>query len=100
MAKQNDDRPACYRPRPADDGGFYLLMPDDKHLLPPLPEGKPAPVIVEWEPDEAAKAAMSPSPEEIERMAEIGRQPGAVGYDEEGRLVRRLPNGGLEVIPE
>lgn len=24
-----DDRAPCYRPRPADDGGMYLLMPDD-----------------------------------------------------------------------
>ena len=30
--------PDPYRTRPADDGGMYLLLPRDEHLLPPLPE--------------------------------------------------------------
>lgn len=32
------ERPEPYRARPADDGGMYLLLPRDEHLLPPLPE--------------------------------------------------------------
>lgn len=27
-----------YRVRPADEGGMYLLLPRDEHLLPMLPE--------------------------------------------------------------
>ena len=37
--------PNCYRSRPADDGGLYLLMPRDEHLCPPLPA--PVPVVLE-----------------------------------------------------
>lgn len=39
-----------------------------------------------------------PSPEEIEVMERLGREPGAVGYDDYGRLVRRLPDEKLEIL--
>jgi len=35
--KTTDERPDPYRSRPADDGGMYLLLPRDEHLIPPLP---------------------------------------------------------------
>ena len=40
-----DERPDPYRARTADDGGMYLLMPRDEHLLPPLPD-KPERVVI------------------------------------------------------
>lgn len=48
-----DKRPDPYRARPADDGGMYLLLPRDRHLLPPLPV-KPERVVIAW-PDEEEK---------------------------------------------
>ncbi|UUC96673.1 hypothetical protein [Comamonas sp. C11] len=45
-----DERPDPYRARPADDGGMYLLMPRDEHLLPPLPD-KPERVVIAWPED-------------------------------------------------
>lgn len=47
----NEER--CYQPRPADDGGMYLLMPRDAHLMPPRPD-KPERVVIPW-PDEWEK---------------------------------------------
>jgi hypothetical protein len=38
-----------HRPRPADDGGMYLLMPDDELLVPQLPTGRPVPIILKTE---------------------------------------------------
>ncbi|MEX5405890.1 hypothetical protein VPH47_16720 [Stenotrophomonas sp. WED208] len=40
-----------------------------------------------------------PSLSEIQVMERLGMEPGAVGYDDLGRLVRRLPDGELEVLP-
>ena len=40
----------------------------------------------------------NPSAEEIEKAAECGRQPGAVGYDETDQLVRRKADGGFEAL--
>jgi len=54
-----DERPDPYRARPADDGGMYLLMPRDEHLLPPLPD-KPERVVIAW-PDEGEKSEPSAS---------------------------------------
>lgn len=48
-----DERPDPYRARPADDGGMYLLLPRDEHLLPPLPD-KAERVVIAW-PDEREK---------------------------------------------
>ena len=42
----------------------------------------------------------TPSADEIEAAAARGREPGAVGYDDSGRLVRSLAEGGTEVIEE
>jgi hypothetical protein len=42
----------------------------------------------------------NPTPEDIAVAARRGQQAGAVGNDETGRLVRRLANGGVEVIEE
>ncbi|WP_423161709.1 hypothetical protein [Stenotrophomonas geniculata] len=39
-----------------------------------------------------------PSPEEIQVMERLGMEPGAVGYDDHGRLVRRLSDGELEIL--
>lgn len=36
-----------YRARPADDGGMYLLLPRDEHLLSPLPE-RIERVVIAW----------------------------------------------------
>lgn len=41
----------------------------------------------------------TPTPAEVEEMRQLGLQPGAVGYDEHGNLVRRLSDGSVEVIP-
>jgi hypothetical protein len=30
------ERDPCYRPRPANESGIYLLMPDDWLLAPPI----------------------------------------------------------------
>ena len=45
--KTTDERPDPYRSRPADDGGMYLLLPRDEHLIPPLPD-KPERVVIAW----------------------------------------------------
>lgn len=42
------------RPRPADESGMYLLMPDDELLCRQLPTGKYLLGIVEWPRDEKA----------------------------------------------
>jgi hypothetical protein len=39
-------------------------------------------------------------PTEVASMLERGRQVRAVGYDERDRLVRRLPDGSLEDLPD
>ena len=41
-----------------------------------------------------------PSAEVIAAAEKRGQQPGAVGYDEAGRLVRRRADGGLDVLEE
>lgn len=41
------ERPDPYQARPADDGGMYLLLPRDEHLLPTLPD-KIEPVVITW----------------------------------------------------
>ncbi|WP_435656709.1 hypothetical protein [Brucella pituitosa] len=38
------------------------------------------------------------TPAEVEEMRQLGLQPGAVGHDERGNLVRRQPDGTLEVL--
>ena len=43
-----------YRSRPADDGGMYLLLPRDEHLISPLPD-KPERVVIPW-PEEWKKS--------------------------------------------
>lgn len=40
----------------------------------------------------------TPTPAEVEEMRQLGLQPGAVGYDEGGNLVRRQPDGTLKVL--
>jgi hypothetical protein len=52
--KTTDERPDPYRSRPADDGGMYLLLPRDEHLIPPLPD-KAERVVIAW-PDEWKKS--------------------------------------------
>lgn len=42
----------------------------------------------------------NPSPDEVSAMARLGSAPGAVGYDDSGRLVRSRPGGGVDVIEE
>lgn len=39
------------------------------------------------------------TPDQREEMRLLGLEPGAVGYDEYGNLVRRLSDGSVEVIP-
>lgn len=68
-------------PRSTDQGGGYRL-------------------ISEWKPDEITRDFLNPSPEEVEEMAALGREPGAVGYDGAGRLVRVRQDGSLEVLPD
>ena len=41
-------RPPSMRPRPADESGMYLMMPDDELLCPVLPKDKEQRVIAEW----------------------------------------------------
>lgn len=43
---------------------------------------------------------VTPSADEIEAAAARGREPGAVGYDDSGRLVRVRHDGGIDVIEE
>lgn len=45
-------------------------------------------------------ALANPAPEVKAAMAAIGRQPGAVGDNEAGQLVRIRDDGTEEVIPE
>ncbi len=40
----------------------------------------------------------TPTQAEIEEMQRIGLEPGAAGYDESGKLVRRRPDGTLEAL--
>lgn len=40
--------PANMRPRPADESGMFLLMPDDELLCMEMPLENEQPVIVEW----------------------------------------------------
>ncbi|MEY9142102.1 hypothetical protein [Bradyrhizobium elkanii] len=42
----------------------------------------------------------NPTPEQIEFARQRGMEPGAVGYDDNGRLVRRLADGSLEEVDE
>jgi len=42
----------------------------------------------------------TPSADEIIAMAARSREPGAVGYDDSGRLVRSRQGGGVDVIEE
>jgi len=48
-----EQRPPSMRPRPADESGMYLLMPDDELLRPEIPKDREQPVIVEWPRDKA-----------------------------------------------
>lgn len=41
------ERPDSYRARPADDGGMYLMLPRDEHLLTPLP-ARIERVVIAW----------------------------------------------------
>jgi len=41
-------RPPTMRPRPADEGGMYLMMPDDELLCSVLPANKDQPFIIDW----------------------------------------------------
>lgn len=43
---------------------------------------------------------MQPTPDEIAAAAKLGNEPGAVGYDDAGQLVRVRLDGTHEVIPE
>ncbi|WP_435104905.1 TA system antitoxin ParD family protein [Arhodomonas sp. AD133] len=46
-------------------------------------------------------AAMdAPSKAKDDFLAELRQRTGTVGYDERGRLVRTLPDGGVEVLEE
>ncbi|GEM_PF-3656414 len=47
---------------------------------------------------EQAISVEFPSPGEIEAMERVGREPGAVGYDDCDRLVRRRSDGELEIL--
>ncbi|WP_454854037.1 hypothetical protein [Rhizobium binxianense] len=49
-------RDPSQRPRPADDGGMYLLAPDDWLLMPAQPERRPAPVVLDWVPEGSGDA--------------------------------------------
>ncbi|QBE64907.1 hypothetical protein [Pseudoduganella lutea] len=49
-----EQRPPNMRPRPADESGMYLVMPDDELLCTELPTDKEQPVIVEWPRDDKA----------------------------------------------
>jgi hypothetical protein len=42
----------------------------------------------------------NPKPAEVDVAVRRGAQAGAVGYDDKGCLVRRLPNGEVEAIEE
>ncbi|MCO8590375.1 hypothetical protein [Burkholderia multivorans] len=44
-------RPSSMRPKPADESGTYLLMPDDELLCPQHAVRKRGSIVVEW-PDE------------------------------------------------
>ncbi|MDR7049196.1 hypothetical protein J2X54_001644 [Duganella sp. 3397] len=44
-------RPPTMRPRPADESGMYLMMPDDELLCTVLSTDKGQPFIVEWPKD-------------------------------------------------
>ncbi|TBX01116.1 hypothetical protein TP47_01135 (plasmid) [Xanthomonas citri pv. aurantifolii] len=43
---------------------------------------------------------LAPAPEEIEAMAELGRQPGAAGYNDVGQLVQVQADGSRQVIED
>ena len=45
-------RPADMLPRPADESGMYLLMPDDELLCMEMAADKEQPVIAEWPRDD------------------------------------------------
>lgn len=95
-----DRRAPEYRPRPAEDGGAYRLMPDDRLLYPHASQGEPSPVVLDWTPDELTRDFLDPSPEVIEAAAARGREPGAVGDNEAGQLVERQADGSLRVIKD
>ncbi|AOY65046.1 MULTISPECIES: hypothetical protein [Xanthomonas] len=57
-------------------------------------------IIPDWETDELTRDFVNPPTEVVRAMAELGRQPGATGYDEAGRLVRVRPDGSFEVLPD
>jgi len=95
-----DRRAPEYRPRPAEDGGAYRLMPDDRLLYPHASQGEPSPVVLDWTPDELTHDFLNPPAEVIQAAAELGSMAGAVGYDEAGRLVRVRPDGSLEAVPD
>ena len=52
-----EQRPPHMRPRPADESGMYLLMPDDELLCTELPTNQEQPVIVEWPSDDKAETS-------------------------------------------
>ncbi|MBV6898267.1 hypothetical protein IPS85_21980 [Xanthomonas perforans] len=43
---------------------------------------------------------LAPTSEEIEAMAELGRQPGAAGYNDVGQLVQVQADGSRQVIED
>ncbi|MEX3614763.1 MAG: hypothetical protein VB141_13645 [Burkholderia gladioli] len=58
----------AYQSRPADDGGMYLLLPRDRHLMPVLPE-TPQLVMIDYQPtegDSPMPTALSPLVSEFE----------------------------------
>lgn len=46
------------------------------------------------------EALANPTPGEIAAMAAIGRQPGAVGYNDTGQLIRVRADGSHEILEE
>lgn len=47
-----------------------------------------------------SEAFDTPTPQELAFFAELREKGGGVGYDEQGRLVRGRPGGGVEVLRE
>lgn len=44
------------------------------------------------------EALAMPTPQTVALLAKLREEGGGVGYDEQGRLVRGLPGGGVEVL--
>ncbi|MFC3279319.1 hypothetical protein ACFOHQ_21140 [Xanthomonas fragariae] len=102
-------------PRPIDLGGGWRLrlLQDGEEVgggVFPLAEGAEdvvmatneahADAVAEGAAWLASRSVDDVQPEEVEAFAELGSQPGAVGYDENGQLVRVRLDGTHDVIPE